>query len=448
MTPNFQNYREDIDRMIGAVLAAVDPHQAVRRAMRREGRMLYVRSQRFDVTRRRVFLVAVGKAAVPMAHAAARIVDDALTAGVVISKRGGDAPVDPQPDAEFPQLTHYQAAHPVPDESSVAATTAVVQLLQQTTAQDVVLCLISGGTSALLTQPRLPLSTLQTLTQNLLHSGCTINELNTVRTQFDDIKGGGLAQAALPAACLSLILSDVIGNPLEIIGSGPTVPSTNSPAEAQAILRRYDLLTPELVNLLADVPSPSNTPQLRVPYIIGDVREAALGAVQEAQWMGFESQLLTYHLEGEACEAGRFAAALAKSMLPGHAYILGGETTVTLSSSPDSDNEHGFGGRNLELALAAAVALAGLPHTLIATFATDGEDGPTAAAGAIVTGETVKLAEKVGLNTAVALAQHDSGTFFQQLDQLVPLDQHPPHLTITGHTGTNVNDLIFILKYV
>jgi glycerate 2-kinase len=450
MTPIFQNYREDVDRMIGAALAAVDPGQAVRRAMRREGRVLHVRAQRFDLERRRVFIVATGKAAVPMAQAAARIVASALTAGVVIGKNSSDGPISPQADSEFPQLTIYQAAHPVPDQSSVLATTAVLDMLAETTATDVVLCLISGGSSALLTQPRLPLPDLQVLTQKLLHSGCTINELNCVRTQLDEVKGGGLAQAAFPSACMTLILSDVIGNPLSLIGSGPTIPATSDSAMARAVLQKYGLLTAGIEELLASdlakntaVSPPPPAQQLRVPYVIGDVREAALGALQEAKWMGFTPQLITYHLEGEAREAGRFAASLAKSMPPGHAYVLGGETTVTI----DPAQKPGLGSRNLELALSAAVALESLPNTAIATFATDGDDGPTGTAGAIVTGETIKLAQKVGLNPASALAQHDSGTFFQQLDAATAV-HHPPHLTITGPTGTNVNDLIFVLKYI
>ncbi|MCB0034917.1 MAG: DUF4147 domain-containing protein, partial [Anaerolineales bacterium] len=221
-------------------------------------------------------------------------------------------------------------------------------------------------------------------------SGCTINELNCVRKQFDQVKGGGLAQAAAPATHISLILSDVVGNSLDSIGSGPTVPNSESAEEARRVLGRYGLLSDELAAVLADNEA-ADVPQVDLEYeplIVGDIRQAAEAAQTAAQELGFETQLLTWHLEGEAREIGKFAAALAKSAPSYHCLLLGGESTVTIQGAG------GYGGRNLETVLAAALAIEGQPQTAIASFATDGDDGPTDAAGAIATGDTIAQAQQ------------------------------------------------------
>lgn len=428
------NAPADIQPLLTAALAAADPAKAVARHLHRQAQQLVVDGQRYDVKNGRLFLISVGKASLPMAQAAAAILGDLLTAGIVITKKGAE-----QATSHQPQLTTFLAAHPVADQSSITATTAVRHLLHQTTANDLVLCLISGGTSALLTQPQLPLPNWQALNQALLASGCTINEFNTVRRQLDAVKGGGLAQWAAPATCVSLILSDVVGSPLADIGSGPTIPTAETAVVAQDILTRYkigqqvDVPTWETVqDALRQTASPN--PPAGQAVIVSDVRAAAEAAVAAAQQQGLTSQLLTVHLEGEAREMGQLAAALARDCPPNHCYVLGGETTVTLRGD-------GIGGRNLETALAAAIGLAGWDNRLVAAFATDGDDGPTQAAGAMVTGDTVANGRLHQLDAAKHLQNNDSYSYFAALDQHLPT----PHLITTGLTGTNVNDLIIIL---
>lgn len=422
----FPTLREPIERLIGAALAAVDPYHLTRHSLRREGEVWLLGRHRFYPRHGRLFLVATGKAAVPMAHAAAHILGDALHEGIVITKRGHS--LHPLDEGAYP-LRLFEAGHPVPDEASVAATAAVLEMLAQTTADDTVLCLISGGTSALLSQPRLPLADWQTLNKALLASGATIQELNSVRQQLDEVKGGGLARAAAPATCITLILSDVVGNPLSLIGSGPTIPNPASPERASEILARHGLLTAELTPLLVKPTPLASSP--RTAVVVGDVSTAARAAAEEAQGWGWETRLLTTHLEGEAREVGKMAAALAKGAPPRTCLILGGETTVTLG------NSNGKGGRNTELALAAGMALEGVWSAAVASFATDGDDGNSGAAGAIVTGETMRLARQQGLDPLDFLNRHDSGTFFA----------HLPHTLLqTGPTGTNVNDLLFVLR--
>lgn len=436
MKPDFEQYREHIEQLVQAALQAADPYQATCRYLSRSANELQVGSHRFDLNDGRVFVVATGKAAVPMAHAAADVLGEFLQQGIAITKKGSDTAAL----AHLEQMTVYEAAHPVSDASSVEATTAALKLLEQTTAADLVLFLISGGSSALLTKPLIALAKWQQLTHDLLGSGCTINELNCVRKQFDQVKGGGLAQAAAPATHISLILSDVVGNPLDSIGSGPTVPNSESAEEAWRVLARYGLLSDELAAVLADNEA-ADVPQVDLEYeplIVGDIRQAAEAAQTAAQTLGFETQLLTWHLEGEAREIGKFAAALAKSAPPYRCLLLGGESTVTIQEAG------GYGGRNLETALAAALAIEGQPQTAIASFATDGDDGPTDAAGAIATGDTIAQAQQANLNALDALARHDSGTFFEALDQQTAV----PALIKTGPTGTNVNDLVIILRYV
>jgi glycerate 2-kinase len=439
MSPQFSDYRNHIDALVHAAFTAANSETAVSRHLTRHNHTLIVNNQEhFDLIKGRLFLVSVGKAALPMLEAVAAIAGDALHAGIAVTKV---IPPDYQPP--YPALQIYRGSHPVSDEASVAATTAVHDFLQQTQANDLVLCLISGGASALLTKPLIPLANWQALNQALLASGCTINEFNTVRRQLDAVKGGGLSRWAAPARTISLILSDVVGNPLEFIGSGPTVPGTDTPADAIQVLEQYDIesqvgkrvwrriseqLTVNSEQAMADDFA------LPLNFIVGDVRKAAEAALAKAAEMGFATQLLTARLEGEAREVGLIAAAVAKDTPPNYCLILGGETTVTLRGD-------GKGGRNLETALSAAIALEGWPHLAIASFATDGEDGPTDAAGAVVTGDTVSH-----LPGAIDyLNNNDSYHYFQKLDDKI--ETAVATLIKPGPTGTNVNDLIIILTY-
>jgi len=376
-----------------------------------------------------------------------QILGKTLHAGILVTKRA-EGQLSPEPrvyQSRVPggvTIQIYEAGHPSADESSLLATRAIVEMLRQAGPLDLVLAVISGGTSALLSAPTIPLPAWRALTDALVKSGCTIEELNCVRRQLDSIKGGGLAAAAAPAACAGLILSDVVGNSLPAIGSGPTVAVHETPAEAFSILERYAIagaVPPdywlEIEHALAAT-KPSNLSGMQVVnLIIGDVRRAGEAAVRAAHGLGFEAQLLTAHLQGEAREVGRVAAALAIDSRPAQCLIMGGETTVTVRGD-------GTGGRNQELALSAAIALEQQRGVAVAGFATDGEDGTTDAAGAVVTGETALAGRRIGLDPHAYLRRNDSHTFFSRLAQ-----RGMDCLLRTGATGTNVNDLVIILKY-
>ena len=450
MSLQFSHYRNHIDELVYAALDAADPETAVSRHLKRQNQTLIINNQEyFDLTQGRLLLVSVGKAALPMLDAASAIIGDGLTAGIAVTKV-----IPPEYQPTHPAIQIHRGSHPVSSQESIDATTAVHHFLQQTEANDLVLCLISGGASALLTQPLVSLADWQALNQALLASGCTINEFNTVRRQLDAVKGGGLSRWAAPARTISLILSDVVGNPLEFIGSGPTVPGTDTPADAMQVLAQYDIanqVKEAVWAVISEQLSVKSEPLLvnsvaqPVNHIIGDVRKAAEAALAKAQELGFTTQLLTVRLEGEAREVGRIAAAIAKDTPPNHCLILGGETTVTLHGS-------GKGGRNLETALSAAIALENWPQTshaepvevAVASFATDGEDGPTDAAGAVVTGNTVVTGKTIHLNASQYLHNNDSYHYFKQLDE-----EKTANATLIqpGSTGTNVNDLVIILTY-
>lgn len=439
----------EVQPFVTAALQAADPSQAVRRYLRVDGELLVVGNENFTPREGRLFLVAAGKAALSMGTAALDIVKDRVWGGVIITKQTAQG----EPRSYFASagrrsenITIFEAGHPVPTESSVRATRAVMDLLDETRDGDLVLCLLSGGASALLTSPYLPLAEWRQLVEALLKSGCSINELNCVRKQLDRVKGGGLAAMAAPAKTVSLILSDVVGNRLDIIASGPTVANPESPGDALTILHRYEIMkqiTPETWSVVsATLTNPRHAMSLaRVEeldvtnVIVGDVRIAASAVVDVVREAGFDAALLTAFLEGEAREVGKFAAALAKELGPGQAWVLGGETTVTVVGD-------GLGGRNQELALAAALAVEGVDDRMIVAFATDGEDGPTDAAGAVVTSETVRAARQVDLDPEKFLNNNDSHTFFRKLSE----QTGRPFLLDTGPTGTNVNDLLIVLN--
>jgi hydroxypyruvate reductase len=333
----------------------------------------------------------------------------------------------------------------------VEGTKQIAQALQGLTERDLVICVISGGGSALMSLPAegITLADIQALTDLLLRSGATINEMNTVRKHLSAIKGGGLARLAQPARLIALLLSDVVGNPLDVIASGPTVPDTTTFQDAWEVLERYNLLDkapqPVIERLsagregrVAETPKPGDPIFDRVQtLVVGSNDIAATRAVRLAQEEGLNALLLTTYLEGEAREVAKVAAAFAKEMaksdrpLPRPACLVaGGETTVTIRGQ-------GKGGRNQELALAAALALDGWENVLVATLATDGTDGPTDGAGAVVDGGTVARARQQGLDAEAYLRNNDSYHFFKATGEL----------TVTGPTNTNVNDLLFIMAF-
>jgi len=402
-------------RILSAALEAVDPFNAVHaHLLPFEGR---------------VFGLAMGKAAVPMM--------DALVDRIPLA--GGLAVTKFAPERDRILYPILEGGHPVPDACSLEAGERVLDFVSSLNEDDTIVCLISGGGSALVTAPYVPLEDLQSLTSLLLSSGAPIDEINVLRRQLDRIKGGGLA-GATKAKIISLILSDVIGNPLEAIASGPTVPDPTTREDAVRILKKYGLeeRVPDSIleilliteRLPAGDGSGSRTEKVQ-NIIIGDNKLAARAASKQAEAEGFQAEILTNELQGEAREVGRELAQRLRveSSTRDRPFCLiaGGETTVTIRAK-------GKGGRNQELALAAVDELSGLENIMLITLATDGDDGPTDAAGAVVTGESASRAYALGLDAEDALSRNDAYPFFEALGDLLK----------PGPTGTNVNDLVFL----
>ena len=353
-----------------------------------------------------IFLLAMGKAAVPMAEAAQRVLGARITRSLVIAPHG----------ARSETLRVMHAAHPLPDASSVRAAHAAELLLAHANEGDLVLVLISGGASALVAAPEhgITIEQYAACVRDLLHAGADIHELNIVRQHIDSLKGGRMAALAAPAKVLGLVLSDVVGDPLDIIASGPLTPATATPRDAAAVLRKRGV---EPMPLLCDTPRTDNA-HVR---IIGSNAIARAGAGAHARALGYQTEVLEAPVTGEARDAGRAFArtALARRDRAPFCLLAGGETTVTVAGA-------GIGGRNQEFALAAALELDGVPEVAIGSIGTDGIDGPTAAAGAIADGSIdVDAAE-------TALLNNDAYTFFREHGGLI----------ITGPTGTNVMDVM------
>ncbi len=403
-------------RILCAALDAVDPYDAVQKYL--------------PALEGHVFGLGIGKAALPMMDALAERIR--ISGGLAITKFASNLSRE--------SFTVIEGGHPIPDARSLHAGERALDFVSSLHEDDILVCLISGGGSALVTAPYVPLEDLQTLTSLLLSSGARIDEINILRRQLDRVKGGGLARAT-KARVISLILSDVIGNPLETIASGPTVPDPTTREDAMNILKKYQLqdqAPPAIYKLLTIVNSPlAGDGGLSViarvqNIIIGDNQLAAHTAMLQAQQEGFYAEILTNELQGEAREAGvmlakRLRHDASKRPRP-FCLIAGGETTVRVRGG-------GKGGRNQELALAAVEELRGLENVILIALATDGDDGPTDAAGAVVTGDSARRAESLGLDAAGQLSRNDAYPFFEALgDLLVP-----------GPTGTNVNDLIFLI---
>lgn len=430
-------------KIIQAALKAVDPATAVHNYFDAHPDLV----AQIKSTPGRLFVVGAGKAGTPMAVAVSDIFSDKISGGQMIVKYRHTEGASQVAD----RIAISEAGHPVPDQAGFDAAQKAATLLDQTSEDDTVICLISGGGSALLTLPAhgLSLSDLQATTEALLAAGATINQVNTIRKHLSAVKGGGLAKMAAPATVCSLILSDVVGDPLEVIASGPTVPDSTTFADAWAIIEQFQLqeeLPEAVINRLKaglegeipDTPTADDPIFKRVTNaIIGSNRIAARSAVEAAERAGFDAQLLTTFIEGEAREVARVMAGLAKGIIHGEGstarpacLIAGGETTVTIRGD-------GKGGRNQEMALAAAIALQGWPDVLMVCLGTDGTDGPTDAAGAFADGTTVERAQKLGLDARGYLRRNDAYNFFEVLGDLI----------VTGPTNTNVNDITMILVW-
>ena len=437
--------RPALDKVLQAALAAVEPGQAVRRFVSRDDDRLIVGDQAYRLADfRRVVVIGAGKASAPMAAAVEEVVGDRLPIeGSVTVRYGNSAPTR--------HVRIREGGHPVPDSACAEGTQAIVELMEDVDERDLVVCVISGGGSALLTLPDddLSLDDLQRTTDALLRSGATINEFNVVRKHLDAVKGGGLARLAGPARLVTLMLSDVVGNPLDAIASGPTVADTSTWSDAAAVFDRYGLwdqvpapvarrLRAGVAGDLPDTPKPGDPLFERTQaVIVGSNLLACQAAASAASDAGFSTLVLTTYVEGEAREVSRVLAGLLREVdASGHplqrpcCLIAGGETTVTIRGG-------GRGGRNQELALSAAFSLQGTRDVLLASVGTDGSDGPTDAAGAFVDGTTLDRARALGLDAARYLADNDSYTFFDRLGDLIR----------TGPTNTNVNDLYVLLAF-
>jgi glycerate 2-kinase len=425
-----------------AGLKAVDPEEAVRRHVHLTGDHLQVGGCSYPLAAfKRIIVTGFGKGTAPMAKALEEILGERLTAGWITVKQGHGLPLQ--------KVRVMEAAHPIPDKAGLEATRVILDCLAECTADDLVLCAFSGGGSALAPAPRAPLalSEKQQTTRLLLECGATIFELNAIRKHLSVMKGGQLAKIAYPATLVSLFLSDVVGDALEAIASGPTVPDSSTFADCLRIVERYGLsakLPPPVLKLLGDGAQGliEETPKAGDPVfrkvqnlIVGSNRAALLAAAEKAKQLGYHTLILSSFIQGEAREIAHVFAAVGKEIAasghpvsPPACILAGGETTVTMRG-------RGQGGRNQELALAAALNLAGWPQIALLSAGTDGTDGPTDAAGAFADGDTCARAWQQGLNPQAYLWHNDSYNFFKHLGDLL----------ITGPTRTNVMDVTCLL---
>ncbi|MEK6220962.1 MAG: DUF4147 domain-containing protein [Chloroflexota bacterium] len=398
---------EEIKHILAAAIRSVEPNSAVRKHLLVQNEVLTVMGKDYALKDSvRVMVIGAGKAGFPMAKGVLDSLGTRVDGGLVIVKagqRGKKTKLGPIKIAE--------GGHPIPDQRGVQATQEMVKLLDTLTARDLVVCLISGGGSALLTAPipGVSLGMLQNITQHLLMGGATIQEINLIRKALDIVKGGGLAKIAAPAPVISLILSDVVGDRLDMIASGPTVENPDTDTEAMEIINKYQLggmLPKENLRDLSKNPAEHTKIMNAQNVLVGNNEIAARAAMAAAEKYGIQSELITTGMQGEARQVGREMADKLRcwveepSQKP-RMWVAGGETTVTVKGS-------GLGGRNLEVALAAVETLAGLENVLLVTLATDGEDGPTPAAGAVVTGETFKRGQALDLHPKDYLDNNDS----------------------------------------
>jgi glycerate 2-kinase len=434
--------RHQIMSVLEAALDAVDPCLAVQQALGRQDNILHVGGRSYDLSRyHRIFVIGAGKAGAPMAQAVESILGKRIDEGWVVVKTAHSGPTE--------RVRIVEASHPVPDEAGVRAGQAMLAVAAEATQDDLVIALLSGGGSALLVAPApgLTLADKQDLSKTLLACGASINEINVLRKHCSAVKGGQLARAVAPATLITLVLSDVIGSPLDVIASGPTVADQSSWEDAWALVEKYDLaqalpvaiverLQAGLRGEIEDTPKPGDPSFARAQtHIVADNRLAAQAALAKAAELGYNTLLLSTFIEGEAAEVGKLLAALGKEVRDGGhpipapaCLVLGGETTVTLGREP------GKGGRNQELALSAALTLRGMAGITVVSLATDGTDGPTDSAGGLVDGATVARGEAVGLSALEHLRRHNAYPYLVAVDDLL----------LTGPTRTNVNDLMFV----
>jgi len=437
-----KSMRQHARDIFQAALKAVDPVEAILRYVRLEDGVLHVGENRFELDDYdRILVVGGGKAGAPMAKALEDLLGDRISDGVIVVKEGHGLPLQ--------HVRIHEAAHPVPDERGVHGAEDILTLLGTVGERDLVICVISGGGSALLVAPAegITLADKQDVTRLLLACGADIHEINTIRKHLSRLKGGGLARIASPATVVSLILSDVIGDDLNVIASGPTVADPSTFSDTERILKKYEIwdrvplsvqdrIQMGIDGSVAETPKPGHKAfEGCSGELVGSNIQALMAADREARRLGYNPLILSSVVEGEAREVAKVHTAIAAEIHSSGnpvqspaCILLGGETTVTLMGK-------GKGGRNQEYALAAALTIEGTENMVVLSGGTDGTDGPTDAAGAIADGTTVSRARKLGLDPWDYLQRNDAYHFFQALDDLL----------MTGATRTNVMDVYMVL---
>lgn len=435
-----EKMRNDAYSIMSEAIAAVDPEACIYRSVEKSGNELSINGRSYDLSQYvNIYVIAFGKAAIPMSKAMEEILGDSLSSGIAITKKGFAVPLS--------RMKVFEASHPMPDDNSIAAGKMIHDLLETTDTNDLIFFLISGGGSALVTYPRkgISLMDMAKLTDSLMRAGATIDELNVVRKHLCSIKGGGLAKMAFPSESVSLILSDVVGDPLDVIASGPTVPDTSSFVDFHDIIERYCIaLSPAVAGVLDDglegvieeTPnSGASAFEKTSHYLVGNNSLALQEAEKKASELGYNTMVLTSSIVGEAKEVAKVFAAIAReerqrgTPLPLPACILaGGETTVTMKGK-------GLGGRCQEMALSFAIEVAELNDVLLLAAGTDGNDGTTDCAGAFADGGTVQRGRNLQLDARMYLCNNNSFGFFKETGDLIK----------TGPTGTNVMDIYVIM---
>lgn len=406
------NLRNDAQKIIDAAITAALPDTAVKKAL--EG---------IDFSGGRLLLVSVGKAAWSMAKAASDILGNQINDGIIITKYD-------HAKGELPNIRIFEAGHPVPDENSFAATEQAIRLVTGLSPEDKVLLLISGGGSALFEKPLIPKDMLEDLTKQLLASGADIIEMNTIRKRLSAVKGGKFAKLCEPAQVFSVVLSDIIGDPLDMIASGPAYPDSSTCDQALEIVKKYGIKVEKEIDELLRVETPTSLNNVTTK-VTGSVSQLCVAAEQACIELGYEPIVLTASLSCEAKDAGSFLASIAQyhnSSNKSLAFIAGGETVVHLKGK-------GKGGRNQEIALGSALGIADLNNIAIFSLGSDGTDGPTDAAGGYVDNTTKTVLEEKGLDIFEVLENNDAYNALKECDGLI----------MTGPTGTNVNDVSVLL---
>ena len=406
------NVLQDVDRIVQNAIQATAPDEAVRKALaylpRPQGKTI---------------LIAIGKAAWQMSASACDTLDNRIAEGLVVTKYGhSQGPIG--------DLKIIEAGHPVPDENSCLAAEEAIRLVEALGENDLVLFLVSGGGSALFEKPLIPEEEIKDITRQLLACGANIIEINTLRKRLSAVKGGKFAKICEPAKVFSIVLSDVVGDPLDVIASGPAYPDASTCEQAINIVKKYNLILSQNAMRLLNEETPKFLESVET-HITGSVRELCDSAARTCKELGYTPIILTDRLSCEAREAGSFLAAIAQyhaEAASSLAFIAGGETIVRL-------NGKGLGGRNQELVLSAAAGIAGIKDCAVFSIDSDGTDGPTDAAGAVCTGESAEELAKLGVDIYAALRNNDSYHALKRIGALI----------VTGPTGTNVNDLSCVL---